>query len=125
MNGEADMVTECMENRLLRLQLLVQEQQLHAMRERIAAAADAERRRLERDLHDGAQSRFVAIAVQLRRAQARAAAAPDVAELLDAAVDELMAGVDELRALSHGHRPRVLTERGLDAALEALADRAA
>jgi signal transduction histidine kinase len=112
-----------LENRLLRAQLQQQNDELRASRARLVAAADAERRRLERDLHDGAQSRFVAIALRLRRAQALAPAGSDVADMLDSAIAELATGLDELRELARGIHPAVLTDRGLDAALEALAAR--
>ncbi len=91
---------------------------------RIVEAGDAERRRLERDLHDGAQSRLVALAVKLRLARVKAQAQPEVAELLDESTAELQASLDELRELARGIHPAVLTDRGLPAALEALAGRA-
>ena len=91
---------------------------------RIVEAGDAERRRLERDLHDGAQSRLVALAVKLRLARMKAEAQPEVLKLLDESSAELQAGLDELRELARGIHPAVLTDRGLAAALEALANRA-
>ena len=91
---------------------------------RIVEAGDAERRRLERDLHDGAQSRLVAVAVKLRLARVKAQGQPEVAELLDESTAELQASLDELRELARGIHPAVLTDRGLPAALEALAGRA-
>jgi signal transduction histidine kinase len=91
---------------------------------RLVEAGDAERRRLERDLHDGAQSRLVALAVKLRLARAKAQAQPEVAKLLDESSAELQASLDELRELARGIHPAVLTDRGLAAALEALASRA-
>jgi signal transduction histidine kinase len=113
-----------LENRLLRTRLRDQDEELRASRARLVAAADAERRRLERDLHDGAQSRLVAVALELRRARAKAPPGSEVARLLDRAIAELGAGLDELRELARGIHPAVLTERGLDAALDALAARA-
>jgi signal transduction histidine kinase len=113
-----------LENRLLRARLREQNDELRASRARLVAAADAERRRLERDLHDGAQSRFVAIALELRRAHAKAPPGSEMASMLDAAIGQLGAGLDELRELARGIHPAVLTERGLDAALDALAVRA-
>jgi signal transduction histidine kinase len=113
-----------LENRLLRAQLQQQNDELRASRARLVAAADAERRRLERDLHDGAQSRFVAIALRLRRAQALAPAGSDVADMLDSAIAELATGLDELRELARGIHPAVLTDRGLGPAIESLAIRA-
>jgi signal transduction histidine kinase len=91
---------------------------------RIVEAGDAERRRLERDLHDGAQSRLVALAVKLRLARMKAEAQPEVLKLLDESSAELQAGLDELRELARGIHPAVLTDRGLTAALAALASRA-
>jgi signal transduction histidine kinase len=91
---------------------------------RLVEAGDAERRRLERDLHDGAQSRLVALAVKLRLARLKAQAQPEVSKLLDESTAELQASLDELRELARGIHPAVLTDRGLRAALEALASRA-
>jgi signal transduction histidine kinase len=97
---------------------------LHDARQRIIAAADAERRRIERDLHDGAQQRLVAVALTLRLAESQlqsdpAAAAPLIAK----AREEAQLAIKELRDLAHGIHPAVLSERGLRAALEALATR--
>ncbi len=97
--------------------------ELQASRERIVAAGDSERRRLERDLHDGAQQRLVSIALQLRLAQSRIRADPAMAEeLVTAASAELTASLAELRELARGIHPAVL-EHGLQAALESLATR--
>jgi signal transduction histidine kinase len=95
-------------------------------RARIASAADEERRRIERDLHDGAQQRLVALALELRSAQRRLAETgdPDVERLLASTADELQVAVDELRELAHGIHPGILTQGGLLHALEALAARA-
>jgi len=94
--------------------------------ERIVAAGDEARRRLERDLHDGAQQRLVALALRLRMARARADDDPaQVPELLDAAIDELAAATAELRELARGIHPVVLTEGGLEPALTGLAARSA
>jgi len=97
-------------------------EQLVASRARIVEAADAERRRLERNLHDGAQQRLVSLALALRSAQTRLRGDPDGAErLLARARDELALALDELRALAHGIHPGILSDRGLGAALEQLA----
>jgi signal transduction histidine kinase len=96
-------------------------EQLHASRVRLVEAGDAERRRLERDLHDGAQARLVALALLLRTARAQADG--PLAELLDRAQEELRTGLAELRELARGIQPAVLTEQGLDPALRALAAR--
>jgi signal transduction histidine kinase len=95
-------------------------------RARIAAAADEERRRIERDLHDGAQQRLVALALELRSAQRQLDAndETDVARLLASTADELQVAVEELRELAQGIHPGILTQGGLAHALEALAARA-
>ena len=85
-------------------------------------AGDAERQRIERDLHDGAQQRLVALALRLQTARATTTGA---SELIDQATAELQAAVAEVRDIARGSHPPILTERGLAAALEALAERAA
>src|SRR4051794_18227055 len=112
------------ENERLHAQLEAQMEEVRASRARLVAAGDAERRRLERDLHDGAQSRFVAIALQLRHAHTKAPPGSELAKILDTAIGELATGLDELRELARGIHPAVLSERGVDAALDALAARA-
>jgi signal transduction histidine kinase len=98
---------------------------LAASRARIVAAADTERRRLERNLHDGAQQRLVATALLLRTIKTALRRDPESAEmLLDQAYGELGETLKELRELARGIHPAVLTERGLEAALHALAERA-
>jgi PAS domain S-box-containing protein len=97
------------------------EAEVRSSRARIVAAADDARRRLERNLHDGAQQRLIALLLQLRAAQ-RGAVAPEVA--LTTAVDELAAAVKELRELAQGIHPSALSERGLAAALRIVAARA-
>jgi signal transduction histidine kinase len=97
---------------------------LRSSQARIIAAADAERRRLERDLHDGAQQRLVAIALQLRMARDRLARGDDALELVSGAADEARTAIAELRDLARGIHPAVLTERGLSAALRDVVARA-
>jgi signal transduction histidine kinase len=98
--------------------------ELAASRRRIVEASDAERQRFERNLHDGAQQRLVALAVGLRLAQAKIGSAPgEAAGLLEVAAEELGEALTELRELAQGIHPAVLTERGLAAALEVLAAR--
>jgi signal transduction histidine kinase len=94
-------------------------------RARIVAAADEERRRIERDIHDGAQQRLVALALELRSAQRRLGgnSDPELERLLDSAVGELQVAVDELRELARGVHPAILTDEGLAAALESLVAR--
>jgi PAS domain S-box-containing protein len=100
-------------------------EELAASRLRIVEASDTERRRLERNLHDGAQQRLVALSLGLRLVQAKLRADPDEAhDLLSALSEELSAALVELRELAQGIHPAVLTERGLGPALEVLAARA-
>jgi signal transduction histidine kinase len=90
----------------------------------LVAAADRERRRLERDLHDGAQQRLVSLSVQLRLLASRIAPGSEAEQLLAGARNELAASLRELRDLARGIHPAILSDRGLPAALEALAARA-
>jgi signal transduction histidine kinase len=99
-------------------------EELRASRARLVQAGDAERRRLERDLHDGAQSRLLGLSLLLRQLRNRIDADPETASLLDRAQSELMTSLAELRELARGIHPAVLTERGLGPALSALAARA-
>jgi signal transduction histidine kinase len=99
-------------------------EELRASRARIVEASDAARRKLERDLHDGAQSRLVALSLLLRSARMRAGDDPQLAGLLDEAQSELQTSLGELRELARGIHPAVLTERGLEPALQALVSRA-
>jgi signal transduction histidine kinase len=91
---------------------------------RIIEAADAERRRLERDLHDGAQQRLVSLSLKLAMAKAKVGEDGDAKALLDEAHAESRAAVEELRDLARGIHPAILTDRGLGPALEQLASRA-
>lgn len=105
------------------LRSLVEE--LAASRARIVRAGDEERRRLERNLHDGAQQRLVTLSLALRLAHSQLPADGDAARrLLESASDELGFALDELRELARGLHPAILSDRGLGAALEALAVRA-
>jgi signal transduction histidine kinase len=98
---------------------------LRGSRERIIAAADAERRRIERDLHDGAQQRMVAVAVTLGLAQSKIESNPEAAaQLIQQAREEAQLAVKELRELARGIHPAVLSDHGLAVALDALAARA-
>ena len=98
-----------------------QEEEVRASRSRIVAATDAARRRLERNLHDGAQQRLAALSLSLRLAESRLPNDPaDAAELLKTARDELARALAELRELARGLHPNVLTDRGLGPALESL-----
>jgi signal transduction histidine kinase len=99
-------------------------EQLAASRARIVDASDAERRRLERNLHDGAQQRLVTLSLTLRLAHIRVEDDPaQASELIGHAREELALALAELRELANGLHPAVLSERGLEPALEALAAR--
>ncbi len=98
---------------------------LAASRARIVAAGDVERRRLERNLHDGAQQRLVSLSMSLRLALAKLESDPTAARaILVPAAEELTLALDELRELARGLHPAILTDRGLRAAVEMLAGRA-
>jgi len=100
------------------------EDELRASRARIVEAADAARRRIERDLHDGAQQHLVGVALSLRLARQKLE--PDdhaTARLLDDAIAELTTAADELRELARGIHPAVLVEGGLEPALRGLVAR--
>jgi signal transduction histidine kinase len=114
-----------LENERLAAELRARIEELRASRARIVQATDDERRRLERDLHDGAQQRLVALALNLRLAQSALEDDPATArELLGDAIGELSEATAELRELARGIHPAILTDRGLDAAVAALAGRA-
>jgi signal transduction histidine kinase len=115
-----------LENERLQAEVLAQLHGLRASRARVVETGDAERRRLERDLHDGAQQRLLALSYDLRVAGAGAGADGDVdtASLLADATGEAQAALGELRELAHGIHPAILTEAGLGPALAALADAA-
>jgi PAS domain S-box-containing protein len=99
-------------------------EELAASRARIVTAGDVERRRLERNLHDGAQQRLVALSLSLRLALAKLDSDPAAARAtLAAAADELARALEELRELARGLHPAVLSDRGLRAAVEMLAGR--
>jgi signal transduction histidine kinase len=103
-----------------------QQEELTASRARIVQAADDARRRLERNLHDGAQQRLVSLSLALRLAQTKLVKDPEGADaVLQSAREELLLALEELRELARGIHPAVLTERGLGPALEALAARLA
>jgi signal transduction histidine kinase len=102
-------------------------EELRASRQRIVTAQDQERRRLERDIHDGAQQRLVSVALAIRMTQQRLgpAADPALANGLGRTAQQLDLALAELRELARGIHPAILTEEGLGAALESLATRAA
>ncbi len=96
---------------------------LAASRRRVVQAADIERRRIERDLHDGAQQRLVALGVRLRLLESQTTDTPEVHAAVEALVGELDAAVEEVRELAHGIYPPLLQSRGLGPALTAVARR--
>jgi signal transduction histidine kinase len=112
------------ENEQLTVELEAKVEELRASRHRIVEAGYAERRRVERNLHDGAQQRLMALTMNLRLARDKVDTDPAAtAELLDEAMEELAAATAELRELARGIHPVLLSERGLRAALGGLADR--
>jgi signal transduction histidine kinase len=113
-----------LENQRLDAELRARLVELRASRVRLVEAADGERRRIERDLHDGAQSRLVALALNLRLARMSVTDGSDTAALLDGSIDELGQSLKELRDLARGIHPVVLSDRGLEPAVRALAARA-
>jgi signal transduction histidine kinase len=114
-----------LENERLDAELRAKVAELRESRARMLRVGLEERRRLERDLHDGAQQRLVSMALNMRLARDKMRDDPEGAErMLDGAGEELDAALDELRELARGIHPTVLSDRGLDAALETLARRA-
>jgi signal transduction histidine kinase len=122
LNAAAGLV---LDNQRLTAELEQRLAEVRASRARLVAAGDEERRRLERDLHDGAQQRLVSVVLLLRMAgrQHGAALSPEVRALLAGTVEELQTAITELRELARGIRPAILTEAGLAAAVRSLADR--
>ncbi len=114
-----------LENQRLDAELHAKLEELQASRARSVESSDAARRRIERDLHDGAQQRLVSLALTLRLARSRLPDDPRLAQqLLEDASRELENALADLRELARGIHPAVLSERGLDAALGALVNRA-
>jgi signal transduction histidine kinase len=116
--------TLTLENEHLATELRAKVEEVTASRARIVESGDAARRRLQRDLHDGAQQRLVSLAIRLRLLATRVDGDPETAGELDAARGELDQALEELRELARGLHPSVLTDRGLAVALHALAERA-
>ncbi len=113
-----------LKNERLDAELRAKVAELRASRSRIVQAGYDQRRRLERDLHDGAQQRLMALGINLRLARDRIARDPEeAAELVEASLQELNEATGELRELARGIHPAVLTDRGLEAALKGLAGR--
>ncbi len=114
-----------LENERLQADLRAQLDEVRASRQRIVEAGDQERRRVERNLHDGAQQRLVTLVLSLAMLRDRAGGDPALAKSIDQATAELRHAIAELRELARGIHPAILTEEGLPAAVEALADRSA
>jgi signal transduction histidine kinase len=112
-------------NRTLESRVAEQTDELRASRSRVVSAADAERRRIERDLHDGAQQHLIGLAVHLRLARDLADSEPEkTREMLEALGDDVQETLDRVRDLAHGIYPPLLQDRGLGEALAAAAGRA-
>ena len=114
-----------LENADLQVQLGAQLDELRQSRARLVEAADSERRRLERDLHDGAQQRLVTLllSLQLAKAEALYRSDPTTAHLLDQSIRSLRQALDELRNLARGIHPTILREAGVAPAIRTLAER--
>jgi signal transduction histidine kinase len=113
-----------LENERLHAELRAQLVALRESRARIVRAGDEERRRLERDLHDGAQQRLLGVGMGLRLLRARTRDDADASALLDDTEREVQSALQELRELARGIHPAVLTDHGLAAAVRTLAERA-
>lgn len=110
---------------LLNDELQLSEKALAASRDRVVRAADTERRRIERDLHDGAQQRLVALGVRLRLLRSQDQEQPPTTEAIDTLIEELDGAISEVRELAHGIYPPLLQTRGLPDALSAVVRRSA
>jgi signal transduction histidine kinase len=113
-----------LENERLATELRAKVDEVNASRTRIVESSDAARRRLERDLHDGAQQRLVSLALSLRTVRSSIDGDPQARRVIETARHELDQALEELRELARGIHPSVLSDRGLPAALEGLANRA-
>jgi signal transduction histidine kinase len=122
--GAEDRVAELAELIAYAIENTESREELADSRARLVQAADEQRRRVVRDLHDGAQQRLIHAVMTLQLATARGDAPPALARLLADALEHTRAAIEELRELAHGIHPAILTHRGLAAAVDALADRA-
>ncbi|MGZ4173786.1 MAG: sensor histidine kinase, partial [Solirubrobacteraceae bacterium] len=113
-----------LDNERLKADLRARVEELRASRVRIVEASNSARRKLERDLHDGAQQQLVALAIELRILRGRVGANEEAKELIDRMDEKLAAALSELRELARGIHPAILSDRGLAPALESLAARA-
>ena len=114
-----------LENADLQVQLGAQLDEMRQSRARLVEAADNERRRLERDLHDGAQQQLVTVllSLQLAKAEALQRSDPNTAHMLDQSIESLRQALDELRSLARGIHPTILLEAGVAPAIRTLAER--
>ena len=112
------------DNERLKADLRARLEELRESRLRIVEATDAARRRIERDLHDGAQQQLVALALELRLLRSKIGDEADVALMVDGLSERLSAALSELRELARGIHPSILTDRGLAPAVSSLVDRA-
>jgi signal transduction histidine kinase len=124
MQGVSAVARLAVVNERLAAEVQAQLAEVRASRARIVAASDAERQRVERNLHDGAQQRLVTLSLQLRLLRDELDGDAEHTPMVDAALDELGVALKELRELAQGVHPSVLTDHGLAAALEFLAERA-
>lgn len=127
--GVASAAGLAIENEWLHAELRAQLEEVRASRARIVAAGDLERRKVERDLHDGAQQRLLALALALRVARRQVSGLPGTSstsaqDALDRADAELRSAIEELRELARGIHPAILTDEGLEPAVRSLAARA-
>jgi signal transduction histidine kinase len=111
------------DNERLKADLRARVEELRVSRLRIVEATDAARRRIERDLHDGAQQQLVALALELRLLRGRAGDREDLVTAVDGLSERLSSALAELRELARGIHPTILTDRGLAPAIDALAER--
>ena len=113
-----------LENARLQAELRARLEELAGSRERVLAASQEERKRLERNLHDGAQQRLVALSLRLRMLEGRIGDDPHVRAEIDEARGEIAESLEELRAVAHGIHPAVVTGHGLAVGLQSLVARA-
>jgi signal transduction histidine kinase len=112
-----------LENQRVQVALRARVEELRTSRARIVETGMEDRRRIERDLHEGAQQHLVALSLELQMLRSRVADDPDSLRILDASVEKLNAALAELRELARGIHPAILTHRGLDGAIVSLIDR--
>ena len=118
-------VRMALENARLQVQLRAQLEEVRQSRARLVEAADAERQRVERDLHDGAQQQLVTLllSMQMTRTEATRHSDPEIAVMIDANIAALKKAIDELRELARGIHPTILTQAGLVPAITSLTER--